>query len=470
MGPSRPVRRQILRLGLAAASGTLLFLSDYPVHAVALQLVAFLPVLWALGPLEPGPAAAAALGIVLGFCYSVPLLAALEFPLGFAAPLAAYQMVLWAAFAFGARAALRRPGPFGPLAAAAIAVLLQWVDFTLVPVWGTAQSFVRVWTAVPWAAQLAALTGLLGIAFVVVAAQALLVALADRRGSRPAIATALGLVVAATLTADGLLWRRSSSGSVRVAALGWVHDFGKSTTAFEVLASTYEPLLSRAAAAGAKLVVSPEAGFALRLGEREGFLSRLTSLAQHHGAMLAIGYLDPEHHENRVALVGATGELLAEYTKTHLIPFMESYRAGHGARIRLPLEGARVGAMVCQDDNFTDLARGYGRDGVQLLAVPTNDWAQVRRVHLENSLFRPIESGYGIVRAASNGISAIATARGEVLAQMDHVESGAGFLVADLPLYRGTTLYSIAGDWPAVAAALLLAVTGLSGRGRERHP
>jgi len=56
--------------------------------------------------------------------------------------------------------------------------------------------------------------------------------------------------------------------------------------------------------------------------------------------------------------------------------------------------------MICQDDNFTDLARGYGRLGVPLLAVPTNDWPAIRAFHLQSSAFRAIENGYAIARAA----------------------------------------------------------------------
>lgn len=465
---TRPFPRPLAAAGLASASGLLLFLSDYPVHAVPLQLVALMPALWALGPLSPRPSAAAAVGLVLGLAYAAPLLATLEFPLGFALPLGLYQAALWAAFALGARAVLRWPGPLGPLAAGAVGVLVEWVNIALIPVWGTAQSFVRVWSAVPWAAQLCWATGMLGLVFFLVALQALAVALAAGRSPRRPLLVALVLTAAAPASLDAVLWRRQSEGVVRVAAVGWIRDLRAETPdPFEALATTYEPLLARAR--GAALVVSPEGAFFVPSGARGRFLGRLSELARQHGAALAVGYMDLERNDNRVAFVGADGSILGEVVKAHLIPFIERYRAGDGSRIALSLAGARVGGMICQDDNFTDLSRGYGGDAAQIVAVPTNDWEQVRKIHLENSLFRPLESGYGIVRAATNGISAIATARGEVLARMDHFESGPGVIAADLPLYRGVTLYSRAGDWLAAAAAALLAAAALVRRWRHRR-
>jgi apolipoprotein N-acyltransferase len=123
------------------------------------------------------------------------------------------------------------------------------------------------------------------------------------------------------------------------------------------------------------------------------------------------------------------------------------------------LDELGVGEMICQDDNFTDLARGYGRTGVALVAVPTNDWREVKDYHAENSPMRALENGYGVVRAASGGVSEIVSPSGEVLARRDHLLEGSGVVVADLPVARAGTPYSAAGDW---FVAVCLALCGLS--------
>ena len=89
------------------------------------------------------------------------------------------------------------------------------------------------------------------------------------------------------------------------------------------------------------------------------------------------------------------------------------------------------------------------------MAVPTNDWRQVRHYHLENSRFRAVDGRYAVVRAATNGWSAIITARGEVLVRVDHFERGPAVLVVDLPLYPPGSIYARTGDWIVVLPCAL---------------
>lgn len=124
-----------------ASSGLLLFLSDYPAHVWPLQIVAFIPVLYALTRWCPGHGSALLAGVSLGVFYTVPLLVVLSFPLLMGAPLGLYLTLIWVLFAVGARWLLRWPAVPAALATGALAVLVEWVDFTVVPIWGTAQCF-----------------------------------------------------------------------------------------------------------------------------------------------------------------------------------------------------------------------------------------------------------------------------------------------------------------------------------------
>jgi apolipoprotein N-acyltransferase len=458
-----------LLLGLAAASGLLLFLADFPVHAWPLQLVALAPVLAGLAA-RPRWWGALLAGVVLGLCHTVPLSVALEFPPLMAAALAGYITVFWTAFTLGARAALRWPAPCGPLAAACVAVVVDFVAYSIFPAFGTAQCSARVLSAGPWLVQFVDVTGIFGLVFVTVAAQALVVALARDAGRRRPTAVALALVVALPLGYDAVAWRRTPVGAVRVAALGWTYDElpGRGIRGNRaVLEQVYEPLLAAAVKQGAKLVVSPEAAFALAPPEREAVLARVAALARQHGVMLAFGYLDRGRDENHLVFVRPDGSVAGTYLKTHLIPLTERYTAGRGDLVQLPFAGFELSGMICQDDNFTDLARAVGRRRAHLVAVPSNDWRQVKDYHFSSSLFRPIENRYAIVRGVTNGTSAIVTARGEVIVRKDHFKEGAGMIVADLPLYRPGSIYSRVGDWAAGAAGLALVVGLVLGRRRR---
>ena len=50
--------------------------------------------------------------------------------------------------------------------------------------------------------------------------------------------------------------------------------------------------------------------------------------------------------------------------------------------------------------------------------------------------------------------------RARVLAERDHLASGAGVVLADLPLYEGGSFYGAWGDWLALASALYLVAFG----------
>jgi apolipoprotein N-acyltransferase len=457
-------------LALSPASGALLALSDHPLHLAWLQAVAFVPWLAYLARPCRGLGFAALSGAILGAAYLVPILWQLEFGWLAGAAFFGYGLALWAllsALLFWTR----NVHPLlWALSCGGAAVLVEWLNRALVPVWGTAQHFVRVWSALPGAVQFVALTGMLGVVFVLLSTQALAVNLLLRRG-RPALqAAALGILLAAVASYDLAAWTSPAAGRIRVAVMGW-DDTPKTRPdrrdALKVLRERIVPFASRAAADGAALAVAPETSVFADEPRKAAFIGGLDLLAGSTGIAVAVGLFDRSHNDNRLLWALPSGERVAEYRKTHLIPAIENTTPGDGRPVVLRLGEVRVGGMICQDDNFTDLARALGRDGVQLVAVPTNDWHAVKRFHLDNAIFRAIECRYAIARAASNGISAIVDSRGRVAGRMDPEFEGAGLLVAGLALFPGGSLYSRLGDLPL----LIIAAAALAGAlWRRRRP
>jgi len=345
------------------------------------------------------------------------------------------------------------------LALPAALVVFDVLAVTVVPVFGTAQSFSRCLVEWPSTLALAALGGFALLTFTLAVPQAAFVVAWRHRRDRGTAAAALvvGLVVSVCV-AGAVAWRTVDEpvASVRVAAVGWTYEqLGNPWSGSQRVARlerVLAPFVAEAAADGAALVVAPEAAFAVQAGDRDAFLDAAGRIAQDHGVTLVVGWFDQGSDTNHATVFDSQGRQRADYLKTHLIPGMEGYTAGDGILIAVHLrEGLSLGAMICQDDNFRDLGRRYGRMGVPLVAVPTNDWEQVQEFHLQNSRLRAADSGYGIVRGATNGISAIVDARGRMLAELDHHAHGPGVIVADLPLYDGGTTYARRGEWFALA-------------------
>ncbi|MHC4302232.1 MAG: nitrilase-related carbon-nitrogen hydrolase [Planctomycetota bacterium] len=100
-----------------------------------------------------------------------------------------------------------------------------------------------------------------------------------------------------------------------------------------------------------------------------------------------------------------------------------------------------------------------------MVVVPTNDWLYVRKAHFQNSIHRAIESRFAVVRAATNGISAIVSPTGKRLAASDHFADGPGLLVSDVDVYDMRTIFSRFGNWFVVVSGVFVAAHVIPGWG-----
>ncbi|MBP0459810.1 carbon-nitrogen hydrolase family protein [Streptomyces montanisoli] len=145
----------------------------------------------------------------------------------------------------------------------------------------------------------------------------------------------------------------------------------------------------RAAEAGASLLVCPEmflTGYAIgdgieRLAESADGpgAGAVAETAARHGVAVLYGYpeRDGERVYNSARLIGAGGEPLANYRKTHLYgPFeRERFAAGERPVVQAEVGGVRVGVLICYDVEFPEIVRAHALAGTDLLLVPT---AQMR--------------------------------------------------------------------------------------------
>ena len=162
-----------------------------------------------------------------------------------------------------------------------------------------------------------------------------------------------------------------------------------------------------------------------------------------------------------------TGDITAEYTKTHLTPFEPGWN-GDGILKTIEVEGIPICGMICQDDNFSRLTRHYGRSKTPVVLCPTADWGTIKDAHMQAVRARAIEGKYSIVRGAANGISAISDSKGNILAQMDHYKEGPGYIIADVPANNQITLFSRLGHTPVLIFSLLVLITGITGK-KQAH-
>jgi predicted amidohydrolase len=237
----------------------------------------------------------------------------------------------------------------------------------------------------------------------------------------------------------------------------------------------------RAADAGARLVVFPEASMhdfgppTMSLGPvaetLDGpFVTALRETAARHRIAILAGMFersdDPNRVYNTLAYVDAEGNLAGTYRKIHLydaLGFVESDRlvAGDGATLTFTCEGTRFGAMTCYDLRFPELARRLVTEGAQALLLPAawlhgllkeNHLVTLARARaIENTAYFCVAD---MVGGAYSGNSVAIDPMGVVLASGGEVET---LLCVDLEPERveqvRAKLPSVANRRPEVYAA-----------------
>ena len=427
-------------------TGVLLMLPGLLPITAPVQALALVPLLLALRRVTRWRSCLT-MGGLTGLGFIAPQILALQLPPVISLILILYFVVLLTVFVAVSWRLIRPADITGALAFGAWWAVLDWVTVTVLPMWGTAQSFVRGWSAYPRIIAFSSVTGMPGVLFVLGASQALATVLVLERRRRLASVGALMGVVLAVAGIDAAVLTQEPVGHLKVAAVGWVFDreHGDPGHARGFARLCAEPI-AEVARQGARLVVLPEAAFAMYDDPRHDPFARFVELARRYDVYLVVGYLDVRTDKNSAVFIGPTEGVMGRYVKTHMTP-LESSPKGDGTPVVISVDGVSVGAMICHDDNYTDISRRYGGQPTGLVAVPTNDWRQVRRAHFQSVIHRAIESRFAIVRAASNGISAIISPEGTVLDIRDHFRDGAGFVTADVPVYETRTIFSRYGYW-----------------------
>jgi apolipoprotein N-acyltransferase len=356
--------------------------------------------------------------------------------------------------------------------------------------------------------QLASLTGVYGLSFLVVHVNTALALALRHVGaeaeslSRSERSASPVRVLAALVVATGMTIAAAAYGLQRLAgesntARGWMVALlqgGRASYHAGELASdgfdpVYESLLRRARAYGAQLIVLPETVW-LRTFQVDGTrahwmqagMGRETvqrRLAQDAGRfeVVAMGVDAIEAGRMYNALTWwSRNEWVGWYRKRRLVPFAEEhipllsrvaptnqlhgpgfrYTRGQGTQL-MRVDGVSFGAFICQEVLDPALIRRTVLEGAQLLVTTGNDGAftspLVAREQANVAILRAVETGRTVARAMKTGISALIGPTGRVQA-MAPMNTPA--LVLGMAQVRSeATAYVRWGDWVAWASALL---------------
>lgn len=251
--------------------------------------------------------------------------------------------------------------------------------------------------------------------------------------------------------------------SMLAAAQSASTDRGDLRRSFGALHDLLLATSERELAAGASVIVWPEATAPVLAEDEAALLQRGGALARSHGAHLLMGVATlhagpPFRIENRAILVGPSGESAFAYRKTRPVPGWEAQvsLAGDGTIPVRATPFGRLAAAICFDLDFPGLLRQAGIGHADLLLAPASDWPAIAMIHHAMAAFRAVENGFTLVRSARWGVSGVVDPYGRTRAITDHAALGGDAAVAFAGTAGRRTVYARVGDafaWLCIAVA-----------------
>lgn len=257
----------------------------------------------------------------------------------------------------------------------------------------------------------------------------------------------------------------------------------------DVTFGVYRRLTREAAARNVDVIVWPETSVPL-LERADPQWDTVTALARETKRFMVVGApdrIDGGEPRNSVFVLGADGAPVGRYDKRHLLPFGEylppalsflrvfgsevisEFSPGTGpAVVSTPF--GRLANVVCFEVIFPGEVRERFAGGADVLVNLTNDaWfgrSQIPEQHLAAAVFRAVENRTWLVRAANSGISAIVAPDGRVEVASRLFTSGV--VTGTFGRRAVTTPYTRYGDVLAwLAAGVTLACLPLPARRRR---
>lgn len=273
----------------------------------------------------------------------------------------------------------------------------------------------------------------------------------------------------------------------------------------EKIIERYHTLTVSLAAQRPDLIIWPETSVPGFIENQKSLLEWVSGLAKLADAPLLAGA--PRYEEvngrelyyNSAFLFLKDGSLARHYDKIHLVPFGEyvplkslfffvhrfaprpigDFVGGKEFTVlRFPVERSvkekdhnwklmkkiGFGCLICFEDIFPDLARGFVKNNAGFLVNITNDaWfgkSSAAYQHAQASVFRAVENRINVIRAANTGLSCFIDQKGRIVSKVSKEDKDLfidGFRTQEIVLSRTRTVYTVYGD---IFAYLCIFFTG----------
>lgn len=277
-------------------------------------------------------------------------------------------------------------------------------------------------------------------------------------------------------------WTTSAEAPTRVALLqGNLPQLLKWTPEGQRTAANTYSRLTADVADEVDIVIWPETALPMMEAQARPVLERVQSNLP-PGVALVTGIVQLDEANRYYNGVIGVGSVEGSYQKEHLVPFgeylplesvlrgainffdlpMSSFTKGASEQTPMLAAGVSLGNAICYEIIYPQLVARRAQESDVLLTVSNDTWFGASigpHQHLQMARLRALENGRYVIRATSNGITAIIDARGEIVARVPQFETTA--LVGEFYAMEGLTPFTRTGSWPAWLLAALMLLPGL---------
>lgn len=305
--------------------------------------------------------------------------------------------------------------------------------------------------------QIAAVTGILGITFIVsFIPSALAMGWHFRKEKRK--------LIPLTLIASVLIFPVLLYGFIRISN---IHKAAKTPVGLVVLdekshkmshldfqnelehTKDYALEIGKLATQGAKLIVLPERAINVNKETAAATVDILSNCARQNQVGIVAGYTNfkNETAHNSALVIDDKGNVLMDYDKIHLVNGLETEFVP-GKKLGLfTFWNSQAGTAICKDLDFPEYIKQYGINKAVFLCVPAWDFVVDDWLHSRMAILRGVENGLSEVRTARQGRLTISDPYGKVNAEADCSNGKTTALTGQISLYRIDTIYTQYGDW-----------------------
>ncbi|MBU0973068.1 MAG: apolipoprotein N-acyltransferase [Proteobacteria bacterium] len=347
--------------------------------------------------------------------------------------------------------------------------------------------------------QIADLTGVLGLSFLIVLCNGCLAQIYLYLGPGPGAGSRreIRILVVYTLV---LMAAALAYGNFRVRAIdvlilnaakpkvsviqGNIRQDLKWDTAFkEATIEKYGRLSLKAAGKHPELIIWPETALPFYYGYNtvhSNLVDGYVRLAKTHfligSPAFEQGKENPTFY-NRVYLLTPLALVTGTYDKTHLVPFGEyvplqaylkflgkiteqagDFSAGERSFVPLAFKEHKTGVLICFEILFPNIASQFVKNGADILTTITNDaWfghTSAARQHFSIAVLRAVENRRSVVRAANTGISGVIDPAGRILEKTNLFVDAA--ITQAVPALKDIFFYSRHGDLLGITALVAI--------------